>query len=211
MANFFTQVRWELYERLPSTSHVLLVFVSLMVVFGLLSSNQPTVWQAFLPVLLMGLSYGVVSLSLGPLFQEDWEDGTLEWRVSKENSLEVYVLVKILSHWVSLGVPLTGLTGILTGFSSFSLLLGIAMTTLALTALGAIGSALCLGAKANQAVLLPLLTLPLGVPMMLVSMAPVISSLVRPDSYLLLQIGILFMACALCLLACPFALRIALR
>ena len=211
MNNLSTQIYEELKGGLPSAFHVLLVFLSLVVAFGILSSNHPNLWGAFLPTLLMGLCYGVISLSLDGLFREDWEDGTIEWRVSEGRSLEAYGLVKILAHWIRLGIPLAGIVGVITGFTSFSLIFGIAMTTLTLIFLGAIASALCLNTKANSLILLPLLILPLGIPMMIVSMAAVADSSVGVGSYLMLQGGLFFMSVALSLLACPFALRLALR
>ncbi|MDF3033220.1 MAG: heme exporter protein CcmB [Alphaproteobacteria bacterium] len=211
MVSLSHHIRQELSHAPQSVAHVLLVFLSLIVAFGVLSSNHPALWEAFLPTLLMGVSYGIVSLSLGQLFREDWEDGTLEWWVSEKKPLEIYVLVKIVAHWLRLGIPLTGIVGVITGLTSLSLLIGVALTTLALTLLGAIGSALCLNAKANAALLLPLLTLPLGIPMMLVSMAAITDPTGNLSSYFTLQGGLFLMACAPSLMACPFALRLALR
>ncbi len=210
MGNLGIQIYEELKHTPQSTPLVLLVFLSLMVAFGVLSSNHPTVWQAFLPILLMGLSYGVISLSLDQLFREDWEDGTLEWRMSEGESMEAYGLTKILAHWIRLGMPLSGLVGIITS-ASFSLVFGIAITTLTLIFQGATASALCLNAKGNSSVLLPLLTLPLGIPMMIVSMAAVGDPTTDMGSYLSLQGGLFFMSVALSLTACPFALRLSLR
>lgn len=211
MGNLSTQIYAELKGTSPSAFHVLLVFLSLVIAFGILSSNHPNLWGAFLPTLLMGLSYGVISLSLDGLFREDWNDGTIEWWVSEGKSLEAYAVIKILSHWIRLGIPLAGIAGVITGFTSFSLIFGVAATTLTLIFLGAIASALCLNTKANNLILLPLLTLPLGIPMMIVSMATVADSTAGVSSYLMLQGGLFFMSAALSLLACPFALRLALR
>jgi heme exporter protein B len=211
MGNLSTQIYAELKGGASSAFHALLVFLSLVVAFGILSSNHPNLWGAFLPTLLMGLSYGVISLSLDGLFREDWADGTIEWRVSEGRSLEAYGLVKILAHWIRLGIPLAGIVGVITGFTSLSLVFGIAVTTLTLIFLGAIASALCLNTKANSLILLPLLILPLGIPMMIVSMAGAADPSAGVSSYLALQGGLFFMSAALSLLACPFALRLALR
>lgn len=211
MDSIGTQIYNELKHLSQSVSHVLLVFLSLVVAFGVLSSHHPSLWEAFLPTLLMGLSYGVISLSLDQLFREDWEDGTLEWWMSEDKSLERYVLVKILAHWLRLGLPLTGIVGVITGFTSFSLTFGIALTTLTLIFQGAIASALCLNARASVVVILPLLILPFGIPIMVVSMAAAAAPTPTINSYLALQCGLFFMSVALSLIACPFALRLALR
>lgn len=211
MGSLLKQMYCELRYTSQWALHVLLIFLSLIIAFGVLSSKEPDLWQAFLPMLLMGLSYGVISLSLDHLFRDDWEDGTLEWLMSEERSLEVYVLAKIMVHWVRLGIPLVIIVGVITGFTSFSLIYGIAITTLTLIFLGAIPSALCLNTKRNSSILLPLLILPLGIPMMVVSMAAVIDLTVGIYSYLALQGGLFLMSVALSLIACPFALRLALR
>jgi heme exporter protein B len=138
MNNIGRQIYEELKLTPQAVAHVLLVFLSLIVAFGVLSSNHPSMWQTFLPTLLMGLSYGVISLSLDQLFREDWEDGTLEWRMSQNTYLEGYVFVKILAHWIRLGLPLTMIVGLITSFGSLPLVLGVGMTTLSLTFLGAV-------------------------------------------------------------------------
>jgi|GEM_PF-2060582 len=211
MGNLLTQMYCELKYTSQWALHVLLVFLSLMVAFGVLSSKNPALWQAFLPMLLMGLSYGMTSLSLGHLFRDDWEDGTLEWLMSEGKSLEVYGFAKILAHWMRLGIPLAIIAGVVTGFTSFPLIFGVAITTLTLIFLGAIPSALCLNTKANNSILLPLLILPFGIPMMVVSMAAATDPTVGIYSYLALQGGLFLMSAALSLIACPFALRLALR
>lgn len=211
MGSFLHHIWQDMNDARQSAVHVLLVFMSLIVAFGLLSSHHPNLWQGFLPTLLMGLSYGVVSLSLDQLFREDWDDGTLEWWVSEGKALEVYVLAKILAHWIRLGLPLTAIIGVISGFTSFSLILGVALTTLVLTLLGAIGSALCLGAKSNTSTVLPLLTLPLGIPMIIVSMAAIKDPMTGASSYMALQGGLLLIAVAISFSACPFALRLSLR
>lgn len=211
MDKLIQQMRQDLFSSVQSVINVLLVFVSLVVAFGILSSSNAAVWQAFLPTLLLGLSYGVMSLSLDQLFREDWEDGTLEWRMSEGMSLEVYVFAKIITHWIRLSLPLTGIVGVISGFSSFPLLVGVATSTLVLTFLGAITSALCLTAKVHTSFLLPLLTLPIGIPMIIVSMAAISDLTTAFHSYFILQGGLLLMAAALSLTAAPFALKVALR
>jgi heme exporter protein B len=210
LADFFYFLRQDLSRISQAVTYILLVFLSLVITFGVISSPRPDLWQAFLPLLLMGLSYGIMSLSLDSLFREDWEDGTLEWIMSKRESLEIYVLTKILTHWLHLGIPLTVIVGVVSGFSSASLMSGVALTTLSLTLLGATGSALCLMTK-NGSFLLPLLTLPLSLPMMIISMGAAMTATNDVTYYMMLQVGLLCMAFAISLIACPFALRLSLR
>ena len=211
MGKLIKQMSQDLFSSAPSVVHILLVFLSLVLAFGVLSSSHPALWHAFLPTLLLGLSYGVMSLSHDQLFREDWEDGTLEWRMSEGMILEAYVFAKIITHWIRLGLPLTAIVGVISGFSSIPLIMGIATSTLVLTFLGAIGSALCLTAKAHTTFLLPLVTLPIGIPMIIVSMASISHPTTAFLSYLSLQGGLLLMAAALSLTAVRFALKLALR
>jgi heme exporter protein B len=111
---------------------------------------------------------------------------------------------------VRLGIPLTAIVGVISGFDSLPLMIGVAATTLTLTLLGATVSALCLMTKSGSP-LLPLLTLPLSIPMMVVSMGAVTTATGDFSYYLMLQSGLLAMAFAVSLMACPFALRLSLR
>ena len=210
MTDFLHFLRQDLGRMPHANIPVLLIFLSLITAFGIISSHRPVLWQAFLPLLLMGLSYGMMALSLDSLFREDWEDGTLEWIISEKKSLEMYALAKIAIHWVRLGIPLTVIVGVISGFDSLPLMIGVAATTLTLTLLGATVSALCLMTKSGSP-LLPLLTLPLSLPMMVVSMGAVTTATGDFSYYLMLQSGLLAMAFAVSLMACPFALRLSLR
>lgn len=211
MGNLFFQFRTYLMQPLHNAISLMLVFGSLVVAFGILTTHHPDLWNNFLPILMMGLSYGMISLSLDQLFREDWEDGTLEWRMSESQSIEKYIFIKILMHWVRISGPIILLIGLITAFSSLQLLIAIAMTTLCLTLLGAIGSAVCLTAKSNTSYILPIITLPLGIPMMLVGMAAIQDPQAVQSSYNLLQAGLLLISVAISFAACPFALKLALR
>ena len=63
----------------------------------------------------------------------------------------------------------------------------------------------------NPSILFLFLTLPPGVPIMIVSMAAITNPATAFSSYPAFQGGLFLMACALSLVACPFALRLALR
>jgi heme exporter protein B len=211
MGKMFYQFKASLLQPLHSVISLVLIFGSLVIVFGILTTYKPDVWIQFLPILLLGLSYAMISLSLDQLFREDLEDGTLEWRMSESQSLETYIFIKILTHWTRITGPIIILIGIVTGFSSQELLIAIATTTLCLTLVGAIGSALCLAAKSNASFILPIIIFPLGIPMMLVGMSAIQDPQAVQSSYHPLQAGLLLTSAAVSFAACPFALRLALR
>ncbi len=110
-------------------------------------------------------------LALEFLFRDDAQDGTLEQFVLSGQSLTALLFARTLSHWlltglplalmapllgVALGVPLAAMPGILGA---------LALGTVSLSLIGAIGAGLTLGVR-RGGVLLSLLTLPLAVPVL---------------------------------------------
>jgi heme exporter protein B len=110
-------------------------------------------------------------LSLGRLFADDHQDGTLEQLALSAHPLPVLVFGKILAHWCTSGLLLTLVAPLLAlqfdlaadaiGVLTLSLLLGTPLLSL----IGAIGAALTVGVR-GAGVLLSLLVLPLVVPVL---------------------------------------------
>ena len=106
-------------------------------------------------------------LTLGRLFEADWQDGTLEQMALTPNNLSLLVLAKILAHWILCGMPLVLMStvlGILFDLP-FDICLVLVGTLLAgtpiLSCLGAIACALTLGLRGGG-VLISLLVLPVS-------------------------------------------------
>jgi heme exporter protein B len=120
------------------------------------------VWVAALLAALLALEF---------LFRDDAQDGTLEQYALSGQSLTWLLLAKTAAHWLLTGLPLAlvaPFAGMALGVPSFSItgiMLTIALGTLALSLIGAIGAALTLGVK-RGGVLLSLLILPLAVPVL---------------------------------------------
>jgi len=120
------------------------------------------VWVAALLAALLALEF---------LFRDDAQDGTLEQYALSGQSLMWLLLAKTAAHWLLTGLPLAlvaPFAGMALGVPSFSvtgIMLTIALGTLALSLIGAIGAALTLGVK-RGGVLLSLLVLPLAVPVL---------------------------------------------
>jgi heme exporter protein B len=111
-------------------------------------------------------------LALEFLFRDDSQDGTLEQAALSGQSLTWLLFAKTTAHWLltglplslvapfaaaALGAPISALSGIVAS---------VALGSVALSLLGAIGAALTLGVK-RSGVLLSLLTLPLAVPILI--------------------------------------------
>ena len=153
-------------------------------------------------------------LSLGRLFGNDYQDGSLEQILLTPQPHYLVVLAKILSHWVISEVPLilvAPLLGVQFGLAqntlkvmAISLLLG----TPVLSLIGAIGAALTLGLRAAN-VLVALLVLPLYIPVLIFGAGAVTASVegFSPQPYFLLLGATLLVS----LVFAPWATSAALR
>jgi heme exporter protein B len=111
-------------------------------------------------------------LALEYLFRDDAQDGTLEQLALSGQSLTLLLLSKTLAHWILTGLPLAlmaPLVSVAFGVSMQAMpgmLLALALGTVTLSLVGAIGAGLTLGAR-RGGVLLSLLTLPLMIPIVI--------------------------------------------
>jgi heme exporter protein B len=132
-------------------------------------------------------------LSLGRIFGNDYQDGTLEQLLLTPQSTYLIVLGKILAHWVVSEVPLViiaPLLGLQFGLSQNSLaivVVSLLLGTPVLSLIGSIGAALTLGLRAAN-VLVALLVLPLYIPVLIFGSGAVQASIngASPQPYLLL-------------------------
>ncbi len=153
-------------------------------------------------------------LSLGRIFGNDYQDGTLEQLLLTPQSTYLIVLGKILAHWLVSEVPLViiaPLLGLQFGLSQNSLaivVVSLLLGTPVLSLIGSIGAALTLGLRAAN-VLVALLVLPLYIPVLIFGPGAVQASVngVSPQPYLLL----LGAALVLTLVFAPWATSAALK
>lgn len=111
-------------------------------------------------------------LALEFLFRDDAHDGTLEQHVLSGQSLTWLLFAKTVAHWLLTGLPLcimAPLAGLSLGVplaSTGGIVASIALGTVSLSLLGAVGAALTLGIR-RSGTLLSLLTLPLAMPVLI--------------------------------------------
>jgi heme exporter protein B len=174
------------------------------------------------PQLLARIAAGVVwvtallaaLLSLDRLFQNDYEDGSLEALALAPLPLEAMVLAKCLAHWLTTGLPLAVVAPALAallqldGPGYFPLVVTMAFGTPSLSLVGAVGAALSLGAR-RAGVLLSLLVLPLYIPVLIFGVAAVDQGVVGNTILPHLLILAAFLVAALPL--APWAAAAALR
>jgi len=137
-------------------------------------------------------------LSLERLFQNDYEDGSLELLSLSALPLEAVVLAKTLAHWLVTGVPLLVAAPLLAVLLNMEaegfgvLVLTLAIGTPILSLIGSIGAALTLGAR-RGGVLMSLLILPLYIPVLIFGAGAIDAAItgLTPRPHLLLLAGIL--------------------
>jgi heme exporter protein B len=200
------------------TAMVVAFFVLTVILFPFGVGPEPELLQRIAAGIVWVTALLAALLSLERLFQGDYEDGSLEALALLPLPLEAQVLAKCLAHWLVTGLPLTLVAPLLAlllhldaaGYPA--LMLGMALGTPVLSLLGAVGAALCLGAR-RGGVLLSLLVLPLYIPVLIFGVAAVEAEIggfaARP--HLLLLAALLILALALVPFAAAGALRQALE
>ena len=153
-------------------------------------------------------------LSLDSLFKSDADDGTLEQLALSGQDLTVIVVAKTFAHWLVSGAalvlvsPIVGTAlGIPTG-AFLTMMVSLALGTLTLSWLGAIGAGLTVGLKRGN-VLLSLIVLPLAMPLLIFGAGATDRAISGASSA-----GALYFLAALCVFTCtlaPFAATTALR
>ena len=120
-------------------------------------------------------------LSLGRIFETDYDDGTLEVLATGPQPLELVAAAKSLAHWLTTGIPLALLAPVLgillnLDLKAYPVLIATMLAgTPAVSFLGAIGAALTLKAR-RGGLLLALVVLPLYIPTLIFGITAVAAS-----------------------------------
>ncbi len=150
----------------------LFFFVIVITLFPLSLDPDKEILRIMGPGVLWVSALLATMLSLGRLFAEDHEDGTLEQIILNPAPLSLMVLAKITAHWLISGLPLVliaPLLGVQYQIEPGALViltLSLLMGTPVLGLVGAIGAALTLGIRGGN-ILISLLILPLFIPVLI--------------------------------------------
>ncbi len=153
-------------------------------------------------------------LSLGRLFANDYQDGTLEQLLLTPQPLYLVVLGKVLALWLVSGAPLaliSPLLGIqfgLSGDTLFVLVVSLLIGTPVLALIGSIGAALTLGLRGGG-LLISILVLPLYIPVLIFGVGAVDASII--GSGVQGSLSLLGALLVLSLVFAPWATAAALR
>ncbi|MEE2705262.1 MAG: heme exporter protein CcmB [Pseudomonadota bacterium] len=165
---------------------------------------------------IMALLTSIVSLDR--LLSDDLDDGTTEMLVSSNIDYTIIALTKIITHWLTTGLPvilmapLLGLALQMQGSSIGTLIISLFCGTPTLSLIGTFGSALTLNAK-HRGILIPLLVLPLNIPILIFGSSCVTLDNINfdPNGSFLVMIGILLIAITLCPLAISILLKMSIE
>ncbi len=193
----------------------LIFFVLVVTLFPLAVTPTAAALRTMAPGVIWVSALLAVLLSLDRLFQQDYDDGSLDQLMLSPNPLVILVFAKVTAHWLLTGLPLVIIAPLLGLFLSlpmeaisvlvYSLLLG----TPVLSMVGAIGVSLTVAVN-RGGVLLSLIILPLYIPILIFGANAVdVATDGLPVTGQLLFLGaVLALAVSLAPLATSVALRI---
>jgi heme exporter protein B len=159
-------------RRRADTAAALFFFVIVASLFPLGVGPEPALLRTMAPGVVWVAALLASMLSLGRLFADDHQDGTLEQLLLSVCPLPLIVLAKMAAHWLCSGLALTLVAPLLAlqfGLPSSSIVvltLSLLIGTPVLSLIGGIGAALTVGVR-GAGVLLSLLVLPLCVPVLI--------------------------------------------
>jgi heme exporter protein B len=189
-------------------------FVIAVALFPLGVGPEPNILARIAAGVIWVAALLAAMLSLDRLFQQDYEDGSLELLALAPAPLELIVLAKVAAHWLTTGLPLLLAAPVLAVLMNMAadgftvLLIAMLLGTPSLSLIGAIGGALVLGAR-RGGVLIALLVLPLYIPILIFAVSAVDAVLTgqSPRPHLLLLGAILVAALPLAPWSAAAALR----
>ncbi len=202
------------WRRRSDVLATLFFFIIVTSLFPLGIGPEPETLRTIAPGVVWVAALLASMLSLGRIFGNDFQDGTLEQLLLTPQPVFLVVLAKVLAHWLVSELPLVviaPLLGLQFGLSENSLaivVVSLLLGTPVLSVIGSIGAALTLGLRAAN-VLVALLVLPLYIPVLIFGSGAVQASVTGAGTQAwLLLLGAML---ALSLVFAPWATSAALR
>lgn len=191
-------------------------FLLVVMLFPLAITPEPKKLALMAPGVIWVAALLAMLLSLDGIFRQDLEDGSLEQLLVAPAPLPLLVLAKVAAHWLQTGFclvllcPVAALLLFLDGKTLSVLMLTLLLGTPVLSLVGSVAAALTVALR-RGGVLVPLITLPLIVPVIVFATGAVqAASIGLPVAgYLALLAAFLVLALTLIPFAVAAALRIA--
>ena len=160
----------------------LLFFVIVAIIMPMGLSPESKILSVLAPGLIWIIALLAMLLSVDGLFRSDYEDGALEQLILSPQPLYFIVLIKILVHWLTTGLPLTlmapllGLLLFLPTEGFLPMVLSLLMGTANLSLVGAIGAAFTVSLRTGG-ILLSLIIIPFYIPVLVFGAAAIVSAI----------------------------------
>ena len=193
-------------------------FMLAATLFPLALSPEPRLLAQLAPAVLWVALLLAALLGLESLFRTEVDDGWAEQMVLSGQPLSLLILVRVLTHWLAMAVPLVLVAWpvaralYLPTEAIPALIVGLTLGSLCLSLFGGLGAALTSGLRAGG-VLLALLALPLMVPPLILGAraAHMAANNLDPTGPLMLLGALTLAALSLMPIAVAHGLRIALE
>ena len=143
-------------RQLSDTMTVIVFFVIAAALFPFGVGADPNLLARMAPGILWVTALLAAMLSFDRLFQNDYEDGTLELLVVAPQPVWLTALAKIAAHWLTTGLPLlvaSPVIGIMLNLEPNGygvLMAAMALGTAIISLVGALGAALTLGSRSKR-------------------------------------------------------------
>ena len=164
---------WQLaWRNLADAINPAAFFLMVIALVPLGVSAESTRLAALAPGMLWVAALLASLLSADMLFRRDYDDGMLEQYLLLPAHLYSVVWIKVLVHWLFAGLPLVLLSPLLGGMLSLPVvampvtMLALALGTLSLSLIGAIGASLTVSLR-RGGLLIAVIVLPLYIPVLI--------------------------------------------
>ena len=202
------------WRRRADALSTLFFFVIVVSLFPLGIGPETELLRSIAPGVVWVAALLASMLSLGRLFANDYQDGTLEQLLMTPQPLYLVVCGKVAAQWLTSELPLiciAPLLGVQFGLSNQTLrvlIVTLILGTPVLSLIGSVGAALTLGLRSSS-VLISILVLPLYIPVLIFGAGAVEASIIglSPVSHLYLLSALTVLA----LIFAPWATAAALR
>ena len=196
-----------------------IVYFLIIIIFFHISSSyvEKGIMLELLPLMMWISCLLICILNLEPIFKEDYDDGTLEMFLIKDDDIELGILIKILSHWLLSNLPIVivaPLIAMVLGLdttTTLTLFVTLLIGTPTMSLIGSIAAALTISLRKNK-ILVSIIVLPLYIPILIFGTSAVNNSFFKMNYSveLTLMLFLFFIFLLITPLACSKALKISL-
>jgi len=185
----------------------LIFFLLIALIFPLAAGTEKDLLLKMVgPVMLISALLASLAsmMSIQNIFKPDYINGTLEQMMITTNSFSALIAVKIMMFWMIFSMPLILMacfivsTYYVEGFSMFTVVLTLILSTLSLVNLSAFAASLTLAIR-NPGALISIIVIPLSLPIIIFGSKAIELSIVSMDNSgpLYFLTGMMFFTCSL--------------